>query len=451
LAKKISPLVLQTNIKIYFAQLPRNCEISAKNYFSIRFLENTMPDEISFTNTESQGGPNQPLKAPKVTIITVAIVSLVAGVIGGAFGGAYLSNSPQLANVGLSGSQNITVNEDSAITEVVEKASPAVVSIVVTKDLNKIPGFGTNDDYFFPFFFGNPEPNTTEPNLQQVGAGSGFFISADGLILTNKHVISDPEASYTVVTQDQKIYETRVLAQDPRNDLAILKIEINNAPFLSLADSSQIKIGQRAIAIGNSLGQYQNTVTTGVVSGIGRSITAGGPDGSEQLEGVIQTDAAINPGNSGGPLLNIAGQVIGINTAVDQEGQLVGFAIPSNDAKIALDSFRSTGRIVRPYIGVRYIMITPALAESENLASDYGALIIRGDSSQELAILPGSPAEKAGLKEDSIILEVDGTKVDGENNLARMLRDKKVGDTITLRVYQDGSERDVRVTLEEAK
>ena len=169
-----------------------------------------------------------------------------------------------------------------------------------------------------------------------------------------------------------------------------------------MSDSSLIQIGQQVVAIGNSLGQYQNTVTTGVVSGIGRSITAGGAGGFESLEGVIQTDAAINPGNSGGPLLNTAGQVVGINTAVDLNGQAVGFAIPSNDAQKALDSFRKLGKIIRPFIGVRYIMITKALAETEALPKDFGALLVRGDSA-DFAVIPGSPADKAGLLENDII------------------------------------------------
>jgi serine protease Do len=205
------------------------------------------------------------------------------------------------------------------------------------------------------------------------------------------------------------------------------------------------------VAIGNSLGQYQNTVTAGVVSGIGRSITAGGYDGSEELEGVLQTDAAINPGNSGGPLLNSLGQVMGINTAVDLEGQSVGFAIPSNDAKKALDSFQRTGKIKRPFIGVRYIMITENLAKSENLPKDYGALLVRGQTATEFAVTPGSPADKANLLENDIILEVEGKKLDKDYTLARALKDKEAGDSISLKVYSKGSEKTVKLTLGETE
>jgi serine protease Do len=264
-------------------------------------------------------------------------------------------------------------------------------------------------------------------------------------------VVSDTAASYTVLTADGKSYDAKVLSQDPVNDLAIIKIDIKNAPFLSLADSSQIQIGQRVIAIGNSLGQYQNTVTSGIVSGTSRSITAGGNDGSEQLSGVIQTDAAINPGNSGGPLLNISGQVIGINTAIDQQGQLVGFAIPSNDISRALASFQKNGRITRAFLGVRYVLINQSLADQQKLPRNYGALIVRGQTVTDLAVVPGSPADKAGLVENDIILEVNGTKVDDSNSLSALLQNYNIGDVITLKVYDKGNEKDIKVTLGETK
>ena len=384
-------------------------------------------------------------------IFLVVVLSFIFGSLGGAFGPKvllkvpgfekYFSTSvlPQAIN------QKVSLTEDSAVIDVVKKSSPAVVSVVISKDLSKLPQYNP----FWPFFDVPESPN--KPDVQQVGAGSGFFVSADGLIITNKHVVSDPAASYTVITTDGKQYEAKVLAIDPRNDVAIIKIEIQNAPFLTFTDSSQLQIGQRVIAIGNSLGQYQNTVTTGIVSGIGRSITAGSSDGSEQLEGVIQTDAAINPGNSGGPLLDIAAQVVGVNTAIDQQGQLVGFAIPSNDIKKALDSYKSHGKIVRPYIGVRYIMINKSLADKEKLPKDYGALLVRGDTTTDFAVVPGSPADKAGMQENDIILEVDGQKVEGKNTLSSLLRSANVGDRVTLKIYTKGEEKIVRVTLEEAK
>ncbi len=304
------------------------------------------------------------------------LISVIFGAFGGLVGALYLSKFPSFQKIftdngSLRGTQSTIqqgiYKEESATINVVKKDSPAVVSIVISKDLSKIPGFGLSpfgNDFFNQFYSDQQSPQSDKPNIQEIGAGSGFFVTSDGLILTNKHVIADEQASYTVITNDGKSFDATVMARDPVNDLAILKVNIKDAPTLPLVDSSQIEIGQQVVAIGNSLGQYQNTVTSGIVSGIGRSITAGGSDGSEQLEGVIQTDAAINPGNSGGPLLNLAGQVIGINTAIDQQGQSVGFAIPANDASKALAGFQKNGKIARPFLGIRYVTVTQAIADN---------------------------------------------------------------------------------------
>lgn len=407
--------------------------------------------------TESAPLETSPKRSiPPLSLIVV--LSLILGLVGGFTGtilaDRFMPDSP--SSVPSSAlAQKITLTEDSAVVDVVKRDSKAVVSIVVSKDLSKIPGFGMNSEEFDPFyfFFGGQQrqPRSTAPDIQQVGAGSGFFISEDGLIITNKHVVSDEQASYTVLTSDGKSFDAKILARDPVNDIAILKVEIKDAPKLDLADSDQIQIGQRVIAIGNSLGQYQNTVTSGIVSGIGRSIVAGSASGSEELSGVIQTDAAINPGNSGGPLLNVAGQVIGMNTAIDREGQLVGFAIPSNDIQRAVTSFQKNGRITRGYIGIRYVMINKALAEQQKLPRDYGALIVRGQSITDLAVIPGSPADKAGLVENDIILEFNGKKLSEEVTLPGLLKNQNIGDTIVLKVYHQGQEKEVKVTLEESK
>jgi S1-C subfamily serine protease len=380
----------------------------------------------------------------------LAALCLISALFG--FGGGFVAAKYAFRENDKPPSSSTIVVEDSDVVDMVKSASPAVVSVVATKDLSQIPGYGSNpfdDEFFFPFF-GTPRQQQ-QPNIQQVGAGSGFLISSDGLIMTNKHVIDDTSASYTVLTEDGKNYEAKILATDPRNDLALLKIEAQGLPYLELADSGSIQIGQRVVAIGNSLGQYQNTVTTGVVSGIGRSISAGSLQGVEQLEGVIQTDAAINPGNSGGPLLNLAGQVVGINTAMDREGQLVGFAIPSNDAKAAWESYRKNGKISRPFIGVRYTMINKQLVEQQKLKRDYGALVVSGSNRSEPAIVSGSPAEKAGLKEGDIILELDGRKLEGSLTLAGALKNKMPGDSVKLKIFSGGSEKEISLTLEEAK
>jgi len=431
----------------------------------------TLDQKSEKFNQISVDRPGRIGKTSKILILAV-VLSLVFGTLAGAFGTFLVLRSPKVqkwfpALLSAVSNQKVVFNEDSSTVDVVKQAGPAVVSIIISQDLSQIPGYGLNpgsQDPFFNFFFNNGQQqppqgngnssggNSSSGGLQEVGAGSGFFISQDGLILTNKHVVSDTTASYTVITSDGKKYDAKVLAQDPTNDLAIVKISIQNAPYLKLADSSQLQVGQHVIAIGNSLGQYQNTVTSGIISGIGRSITAGSDTGgSENLSGVIQTDAAINPGNSGGPLLNVAGQVVGINTAIDQQGQLVGFAIPANEIAKALASYQKNGKITAAFLGVRYIMLTSDIASQQNLPRDYGALIVRGQSVTDFAVLPGSPADKAGLVENDIILQVNGVKADQNNTLASLLSNYSPGDTVTLRVYHKGNEEDVKVTLGETK
>jgi serine protease Do len=389
----------------------------------------------------------------------VIILSLIFGIAGSIIGERYLAplyNKTNLPSVD-QGIKTIQVNEQSAVVDVVKHASPAVVSIIISKDLNKIPGYSSSSFDFGPFsldpFFQSrgSDSGSTEPNIQQVGGGSGFIVSQDGLIVTNKHVVEDESATYTVLTNDGKTYDAKVLSRDPINDLALVKIEATDLPTLSLGDSSNLDIGQRVIAIGNSLGQYRNTVTTGVVSGIGRTITASGGSGSEQLEGVIQTDAAINPGNSGGPLLDIGGSVIGINTAIDSQGQLVGFAIPVGDIKGDIDSFKQFGKIVKPFLGVRYVVVNDTIKKENNLTVDYGALIVSGGKPSEPAVTVGSAADKAGLKEGDIILEVNGNRIDQDHSLAGLLKNYHPGDIVKMKVLSRGEEKEVAVTLGESK
>lgn len=350
------------------------------------------------------------------------------------------------------------LSEEVAATEVVKRASPAVVSIIVTKDLSKInqgsPFISPFNDFFFQFpGFEFNFPRATPPRgKQEVGGGTGFIISADGMVLTNRHVVDDTEAEYTVLLNDGKKYNATVLARDPVLDLAVVKIEAKSLPTLPLGDSDMLQIGESVIAIGNALGEFRNTVTKGVVSGIGRTITASSGSGeSEVIEGAIQTDAAINPGNSGGPLLNLQGQVVGVNTAVSQEGQLIGFAQPINEAKRVIDSVKKYGKIVRPYVGVRYVLINEQIKQANQLSVDYGALITRGEDRVDLAVMPGSPADKAGLVENDIILELDSQKIDEGHSLARLIVQKAPGDTVTLLILHKGEEKEVKVKLEEFK
>jgi len=354
-------------------------------------------------------------------------------------------------------SQRVIVEEESATINAVKKLAPSVVSIIITKDLgsyynlNRIPF----DDFFFEFPFddwSSPSPKKNEvEGKTQVGGGTGFIISEDGLILTNKHVVSDEEAEYTVITNDGEKYEAKVLATDLFNDIAIVKIEVNKKLEVSeLGNSDSLQLGQTVIAIGYSLGEYKNTVTKGVVSGVGRRVEAGGSMGrSEVLEEAIQTDAAINPGNSGGPLINLSGQVIGVNTAINQQGQLIGFAIPINQAKQVIESVKKHGKIIRSFLGVRYILINEQIAKMNNLEMDYGALIIRGEKDFDLAVVPGSPADKSGILENDIILEINGQKIDNDNNLAKAISKYQPKDEIDLKIWHKGEEKVVKVILDE--
>jgi len=362
--------------------------------------------------------------------------------------------------------QNPTVNvpEEQAVVDAVAKANPAVVSIVITKKVTQYfqqqrQNPFANDPFFKQFFgdsnpFGDTQqqpqadtpPKTTE---QKVGAGTGFFITSDGLLITNKHVAEDTTASYTVVLNDGNQLPATVLAVDPNNDLALLKVAGKGFATISFGDSDKVKLGQTVIAIGNALGEYRNTVTRGVVSGLSRTIVAGSASGgAEQLDGVIQTDAAINPGNSGGPLINLSGQLIGVNTAINQGGQSLGFALPSNIVRTMVESVQKYGKVMRARLGIRYMPVTQELKDTNSLPVDYGALVLRGQNQNELAVVPGSPADKAGIKENDIILEADGVKLTVEKTLASIMKNKKPGDKIIFKVYHAGVTNTVTITLD---
>jgi len=354
------------------------------------------------------------------------------------------------------------VEYEQKIIDVVEKSSNAVVSIIITKDVPIIEQYYTNpfegippeiQQFFWPFFrFESPQiPQYRQKGTekQEVGGGTGFIVSSDGLILTNKHVVSDKEAEYTVFLNNGEKYQAKILAQDPIDDIALIKIEANNLPVLTLGNSESIKLGQTVIAIGNALGEFRNTISLGVVSGLARSVTATDSSGNiETIDNVIQTDAAINFGNSGGPLINLKGEVIGINTAIASGAENIGFAIPINRAKKDIESYQSLGKIASPFIGIRYTIITPALKEQKNLPVDYGALISSGNSN-EPAVLSNSPAEKAGLKEGDIILEFDGKKINSTNSISSLIKNYKIGDKINLKVLRGQEELNLELILTE--
>lgn len=327
--------------------------------------------------------------------------------------------------------KRVIVDEESTVINVVEKVSPSVVSIAVE-----------NQQLFNPFF------GFTQPNEKQSGIGTGFVVSKDGLILTNKHVVSSDSNKYIVVTSDRdgnkKNYEVKKITRDPSslNDMALVKIDATDLTPVELGDSDKLKVGQKVVAIGNALGRFENTVTSGIVSGLGRGVSPVDPSNgvSENLEDLIQTDAAINPGNSGGPLVNSAGQVIGINTAI-ADAQNIGFAIKINVAKSLISEFNASGgKISRPLLGVSYRHISKDAA----LLND----VPEGDLVQQ--VVPNSGAAKAGMKVGDIITTLDGNKLTGDNSLAQALKNKKVGDSVKLRVFRSGQTLDITATLGEA-
>lgn len=333
--------------------------------------------------------------------------------------------------------QQITT-EESAVINTISKAIPSVVTVSIakitsTRDSIEIDPFDFND----PFKRIPGKQETIEQNI-----GSGFIISDDGLIVTNKHVVSDTSAEYKIITNDNKTYQVKSVARDPLNDIAILKIDQKGLFPLKLGSSENLKLGQFVIAIGTPLGEFQNTATLGIVSGLGRGITAGSPfEGYvERLDNVIQTDAAINPGNSGGPLLNLAGQVIGINTAVSQEGQNLGFAIPISIVNDLLTKYdKQQGKINRPFLGVRYQIISQKTAVINNLPQ--GAYI--------LEVIKDSSADKAEIKVDDIITEINGQKLNDENDntLQKIISQQDIGDRISLKIYRDGKIIDKTIIL----
>lgn len=352
------------------------------------------------------------------------------------------------------------ISYEQAIIDAVKKASPSVVSIIVTKDLPVYEQYYINpfNNFNSPFFdfgpgfdFQIPQYKQKGTEKKEVGGGSGFIVSEDGLILTNKHVVSDNKAEYTVLTNDGKKYPAKVLALNPVQDLAIVKIEIKDIKLsaIKLGDSSNIQIGQTAIAIGNALGEFRNTVSVGIISGLSRTISASDSTGAREiLEDIIQTDAAINSGNSGGPLLNLKGEVIGINTAIVQGANNIGFAIPINRAKRDIEQVKTTNKISYPFLGVRYTLVNEKIKEKYNLQFDYGVIILKGDKG-EVAVTPNSAADKAGLKENDLILEINNEKINQENSLAKIISRHIPGDKIFLKIIRENKEIIIEVILGE--
>ncbi|MCD6194820.1 trypsin-like peptidase domain-containing protein [bacterium] len=377
-------------------------------------------------------------RAKKKRVFHFLVLAFLSGLLGGVVAVLllFVPNSPlarylsqNVSSPLVQETRKIKLEEESAVIEAYKKIAPSVVSIVALQEV-------TN-------FFGE--------EIVSRGGGTGFIVTSDGLILTNKHVVSNLNARYTVFLSSGKSYTAKVKSIDPFNDLAILKINASGLKAVELGDSDDLEIGQRVIAVGYALAEFENSVTLGIISGKERTVEAyGSSGGGEKLEGMLQTDAAINPGNSGGPLVNLAGQVVGINTAVASQAENIGFAIPINVAKKAIESVKKYGYIKRPMIGIRYVPITPQLAKANNLSADYGALIYSRDP-RLFAVMPNSPAAKAGLKEGDIIIALGGEKIDASHSLRRLLQKYDPGQEVEITYIREGKEHKAKLVLDEMK
>ena len=379
----------------------------------------------------------------RVMVPIIILISVTLGFLSGLIGGALIYEIKEPDGINDVINREVEVlHEESAIIEVSEAASPAVVSIRISQEVDQ-------NNLSNPFLDDFDLDQPLDPELQQIGSGSGFIISADGMIITNRHVAEDEDATYTVVLNNGDEFEAEVVAKDTLLDIAFLDVEAEDLPFLELGTSSELKIGQSVIAIGNALGEFSNSVSSGIVSGLGRNILASGGFGTavERISDVIQTDASINPGNSGGPLLDLQGNVIGVNVAVAQDAENIGFAIPIDNVKDLLKRLDEKGEIDRPQLGVRYVLINKQVAEEENLDVQEGALIPKQTDSGEDSIVKNSAAEKAGLKPGDVILEIDGEKINEENPLFEVIQKKFKGDKIELLILRGKERLELEATL----
>lgn len=366
----------------------------------------------------------------KLAVVTIfTTVALMTGII--LIGLGYfiaLRNKPSTA---FEQQRQTIASEGEVIADISQKVGPSVVSILTEQKRTVNSYYG-------------------QQSVVGQAAGTGVIIDSQGIILTNKHVVPEGTSSVEIVMSDGKTYDdVAVVGRDPLNDIAILKVkDPKDFVGVKLGDSDAVRTGQKVVAIGNALGQFQNTVTSGIISGVGRPVQAGDQQGgaTETLTNLFQTDAAINSGNSGGPLLNYNGEVIGINTAVAADAQNIGFAIPINETKGVIASVQKTGSVQRPFLGVKFSMLTPAMAKELNIETVSGAIISTDDSS----VVEGSPAQKAGLKAGDIIIKIDSTKLDLAHPLSSVIGRYTVGDTVKVTFIRDGQKRDLAIELTQA-
>jgi len=388
-----------------------------------------MPEPDAEINSTSSPNLNSNKSSNSIWIV---ILFMLMSVGLGYLGGALATSKNGLDSNNSEVNTQVVLSQSEAIAKVAEDVSPSVVSINVKSRET------TNSLFYGP--------------REQVSrsAGTGIILSADGLIVTNRHVVPENATGLIIVLSDGTEYtDVNVVGRDDFNDIAFLQIkDAKDLKPARLGDSDKARVGDAVVAIGNALGRFDSTVTSGIVSGLGRPIRAGSSAAdTEILENLMQTDAAINPGNSGGPLVNINGEVIGINTAVAGNAQNIGFAIPINDVKPGITSVEKNGELIRPYLGVRYILLDEKIAKELEIGVDRGALI--SADAGERAVISGSPAAEAGLKENDVILKVNDTEINEDNSLVSTIGRYQVGDKINLTIYRDGQEQNVEVTLKE--
>lgn len=379
-------------------------------------------------------------------VLAVALVSLAA-VFG--YGGAALQNSNSndgIITSGVGNQKKVVSSTSQLISQIAKTVGPSVVSV----NVNITDASSGNGNSFGLFGFSQPE--------SEQAAGTGIIISSDGIVMTNRHVVPEGTTKVSVTLSDgTELKNVTVLGRTSSSDnLDVAFLKINDAKGHKLTpavigDSSKVQVGDDVVAIGNALGQFQNTVTSGIISGYGRSVTAGDSSGNssatENLDNLFQTDAAINEGNSGGPLVNLNGQVIGVNTAIAGNAQNIGFSIPINDLKGLIDQVVKSGKFARPYLGVRYVPLTADVANEYDLKVDQGAFIPPSNDPSNPSVMNGSPADKAGLKENDVITAVGGTSIDESHSLTSLLSPHRPGDKVVLTVLRGGDTKKIDVTL----
>ncbi|MCX6714594.1 MAG: trypsin-like peptidase domain-containing protein [Candidatus Uhrbacteria bacterium] len=395
------------------------------------------------------------MKTTRLVVVCI-VLSLLCGGIGAWVVGSVYPNILAQSKVGdkvdpKSATKIVNlIEEERATIHVVDEVTPAVVSVIARKSRADVVKLYQDQSSPSDLVFSDPSLSEVEAKqMVDVSSGTGFFVAQDGLILTNRHVIDVPGALLFVVTNEGKELPAKLIDTDAVLDIALLRVEGTGYPVATLADSEQIRIGQTVIAIGNTLSEFRNTVTKGVVSGINRRVTAGfAVSGSEVIEKAIQTDAAINPGNSGGPLINLVGEVIGVNTAVSFDGQAVAFAIPINQVKRAIEDVKSIGHIARPWLGVHYVLVT---GETATPKFAFGTKLVKGDAVADAAVSKGGPADVAGLKAGDVLIAVDGTAFAQGKALAELVTPHRAGDKIKIQYIRDGNLFDTIVTLGDAE